>query len=652
MRWSNASLGFRLTAAFLFVAALTFGVTATLFGFQQELTTRTRTIYLDRVVPLGQLKLISDAYTVSVVDAAHKRQDGLLPSKVAGETLAAARDTIRSQWAAYRATYLTVEEAALAARADSQITRLEPVLERLKAAYAADSTPMLSEILTTALYPAVDPLSATLHDLAALQQRVAAEEFASFEKTAALEKQVAIGISLAAFAFAVLLGRRMAGQVTGALGAISTTVGDLRTRLQRLREALGELADGRIVSVAVTPPKAVTYAREDEVGAVIRDVNVMAQNTGDAVMALQTAMARLRDATEEIGKDIALARSGVLDVRTDAPVLPGVFGELSVGVRSVVQTIAEPIREANGVLAAVAERDVSARMVSHYTNDLADLETAINRAITNLDDALGEVAMAVGELSSVAEQIAGSSVALSDGATKQGVAVEAIAGRLRELNSSSEVNARTAADAGSLVEASREAARASVGTADELAHAMTRIAEGGAATGRIVHSIEEIAFQTNLLALNAAVEAARAGDAGRGFAVVAEEVRALALRSAAAARESTALIEAATTQTREGEQLTARMVSALRALDARMESISQVFTALAASSSAQRDAAHVATTGVMQVEAVTQQVAASAEESAAAAVEMRAQAASLDGLVSQFVRTAASAVPRRDQQYA
>jgi methyl-accepting chemotaxis protein len=77
-----------------------------------------------------------------------------------------------------------------------------------------------------------------------------------------------------------------------------------------------------------------------------------------------------------------------------------------------------------------------------------------------------------------------------------------------------------------------------------------------------------------------------------------------------------------------------------------------VFTALAASSSAQRDAARAATTGVMQVEAVTQQVAASAEESAAAAVEMRAQAASLDGLVSQFVRTAASASAQRDQEFA
>jgi methyl-accepting chemotaxis protein len=118
MRWSQASLGFRLTAAFLFVAALTLGVTATLFTFQQELTARTRTIYLDRVVPLAQLKSISDAYTLSVVDVAHRRQDGLLGSKEAGAMLAAARDTVRTQWAAYRATYLTVEEAAARTVAD------------------------------------------------------------------------------------------------------------------------------------------------------------------------------------------------------------------------------------------------------------------------------------------------------------------------------------------------------------------------------------------------------------------------------------------------------------------------------------------------------------------------------------------------------
>jgi methyl-accepting chemotaxis protein len=158
-------------------------------------------------------------------------------------------------------------------------------------------------------------------------------------------------------------------------------------------------------------------------------------------------------------------------------------------------------------------------------------------------------------------------------------------------------------------------------------------------TAKIVHSIEEIAFQTNLLALNAAVEAARAGEAGRGFAVVAEEVRALALRSAAAARESTTLIESASTQTNEGVQLTERMVSALRALDARMDDISRAFTNVAASSVAQRDLTNAATMAVRDVEGITQQVAASAEESAAAAEELRAQAASLDGLVSRFQRS-------------
>ncbi len=643
MRWSHASLGFRLTVAFLLIAALSLGVTATLAGFQRELTARTRTIYQDRVVPLGQLKSISDAYAISVVDAAHKRRDGELSSEAAAAGLAAARDTIRLQWTAYRATYLTPEEARLAARADSQMLQVEPVLEGLRTAYATDNTARVDSIAKMVLYPTVDPLSETLHNLVALQQRVAADEFAHFERTASLATRVAIGISLVAFALAVLLGRRMAGQVVDALRAMSATVADLKARLQQLRGALGDLAEGRLATVAVTPPRPVTYTRRDEVGAVIQDVNGMAENTGAAMAALQTATTRLQDATTEIGKDIALARSGVLTVRADARALPGVFGELATGVRAIVQTIAEPILEAESVLAAVAARDVSVRMAGRYQHDLAELESAINRAVTNLDDALGEVAASAAELSMATREIASGAVALADGANRQGAAVESIAQRLREVNGSSEINARTAIEAGALVEESRNAARTSVDTADELSAAMTRMAEGSAATGRIVHSIEEIAFQTNLLALNAAVEAARAGEAGRGFAVVAEEVRALASRSAAAARESTSLIEAAAAQTASGVQLTTRMVAALRTLDERMEHISRAFTALANASSAQRDVANAAATAVHQVEEVTQQVAAAAEESASAAEEMRAQAASLETLVGRFRRSAGRA---------
>jgi methyl-accepting chemotaxis protein len=207
------------------------------------------------------------------------------------------------------------------------------------------------------------------------------------------------------------------------------------------------------------------------------------------------------------------------------------------------------------------------------------------------------------------------------------------------VNASGERSEVTAAEAGLLVQNSRETTAESVHTATELAAMMTAIADNGKSTARIVRTIEEIAFQTNLLALNAAVEAARAGDAGRGFAVVADEVRALASRSAVAARESAAFIETASQQTAGGVQLADHMLSGLRALDTRMTAMGEAFSALSEASTLQRRTATAATATATEVEEVTQQVASTAEESAASSEELQAQAASLQQLVARFQRT-------------
>jgi methyl-accepting chemotaxis protein len=325
-----------------------------------------------------------------------------------------------------------------------------------------------------------------------------------------------------------------------------------------------------------------------------------------------------------------------------APALPGAYGELVAGLEAMREAIAQPLREARDVLAAVADQDVSVRMAGHYANDLAALQKAMNRAIDNLEATLRNVAGAAAEVSAASDEIAAASTELAEGATRQAGSAEAIVQRLQEVQRLSESNAMRADAAASASVAGRDAAREGVHTMDQLGTAMTAIADSSAATGRIVRTIEEIAFQTNLLALNAAVEAARAGEAGRGFAVVAEEVRALAQRSAAAARESTTLIEESARHTTRGVALTHAATAALTTIDQHVAEVGGLLDQLAGTSATQRNVTLEAVTAMTGVATVTQQVGASAEETAATSEELRAQAGRLDALVSTFQRGRAS----------
>jgi methyl-accepting chemotaxis protein len=636
---SRRSLGTRLTLAFIGVASLSFAITSVSLWFQREMTARTRTIYNDRVVPLTQLKRVSDAYAVDIVDAANKRLIGVLSASAAESIVTTARERAAADWAAYKATYLTAEESQLVRRADSAFVGADSVVDQLAPALRAPKTTSLRRLVRDDLYRQFDALAASLHELVHLQERVAAEEFAKYEASATLATRMALAITVLAFCVAILLGRRIASDVTRGLSQLSDSMTGVKSRLTRLQAALVDLAEGRPTAFTLETVRTVESTRRDELGLVIGDLNAMASGTNEALEALARATLCLQQTTQEIGEDIARARAGTLTVRTDVMALPGVYGELSSGVRDVVRTVAAPIREAQQVLGAVADRDLTKRMHGTYERDLAELQSAMNRAIANLDGALTEVAMSADEVSQASREIADAAAGLADGAAHQGMAVAAIVRQLVEVNGSGERSEVTAAEAGLLVQNSRETTAESVHTATELAAMMTAIADNGKSTARIVRTIEEIAFQTNLLALNAAVEAARAGDAGRGFAVVADEVRALASRSAVAARESAAFIETASQQTAGGVQLADHMLSGLRALDTRMTAMGEAFSALSEASTLQRRTATAATATATEVEEVTQQVASTAEESAASSEELQAQAASLQQLVARFQRT-------------
>ncbi len=235
-------------------------------------------------------------------------------------------------------------------------------------------------------------------------------------------------------------------------------------------------------------------------------------------------------------------------------------------------------------------------------------------------------------------EVAHNSASLAQGASEQAASLQETSATLEEISGMARTNTASARKASELTGQSRTATERGQKDIDEMNAAMAAITESSTAIARIIKTIDEIAFQTNLLALNAAVEAARAGEAGAGFAVVAEEVRALALRSAAAARETAGQIEDAVRKSRNGAEVAARVAASIDGASARIREIDTLVGEISRASSEQSEAVAQVNGAVGQMDQVVQSSAARAEEGAALAEELSAQAASLRQTIDDLAR--------------
>jgi methyl-accepting chemotaxis protein len=298
--------------------------------------------------------------------------------------------------------------------------------------------------------------------------------------------------------------------------------------------------------------------------------------------------------------------------------------------------VVAPVEEATRVLECLAERDLTARVQGEYLGDHARIKKAMNRAVANLDEVLGEVWEATEEVTGASEQIGRGSQKLAEGASEQASALQEVSSSLQQLSSMAKQNVGNAKEAQSLAESARSSATRGVDRMGALTGAMEKIKASSDATARIVKTIDEIAFQTNLLALNAAVEAARAGDAGKGFAVVAEEVRRLAQRSAEAARNTAALIEDSVKNAESGVELNDDVLKQLGEIAGQVNRVGEVMGEIAAASEQQSDGVIQINNAVEQMNGVTQGVASNSEQSAASAEELSGQAERMRELVTTF----------------
>lgn len=264
------------------------------------------------------------------------------------------------------------------------------------------------------------------------------------------------------------------------------------------------------------------------------------------------------------------------------------------------------------------------------------LGKSLEQLCHDMSDIMERVSETANQVTSGAEQVSSASQSLSQGATEQASALEQISAALGESASQIKANAGSASIAQQNTARTKDSANQGSKQISLTVKAMNEISQVSKQMSQIIKVIDDIAFQTNLLALNAAVEAARAGRHGKGFAVVAEEVRNLAGRSAKAAKETAELIESSIHKVQNGIQESDNAAKIFQEISKNIIEVSGQIDDIATSSNMQSEGVAQVSSGIGNIDKVTQQNTANAEETASAAAELSGQALELQNLLSRF----------------
>ena len=378
---------------------------------------------------------------------------------------------------------------------------------------------------------------------------------------------------------------------------------------------------------------------------------------------------------------VQAAIAGNLSARADGNRHMGGYRDIVEGFNDTLDAITTPIKEASIVLEEMSKGNLDVMMEGEYNGDHAVIKNALNHTLSSIrgyiveiseilhEVSLGNLSVSIdreymGEFEKIrtslnhslnafndmfvsinqaAEQVAAGSrqasegsQLLSQGATEQAGAIEELTASINEIAMQTKKNAERAALASELADTAQSNAIEGNTQMQEMLKSMEGINEASENISKIIRVIHEIAHQTNILALNAAIESARAGKYGQGFAVVADEVRNLAARSAAAAKDTEALIQSSINQVQDGMAIAESTAQSLYGIVDGAKQVANLINEIAEASRDQAAGIAQINKGIEQVSHVVQSNSATAEESAAISEEMHAQAEMLKSLVDSF----------------
>lgn len=315
------------------------------------------------------------------------------------------------------------------------------------------------------------------------------------------------------------------------------------------------------------------------------------------------------------------------------------LGSLAEAFRNMAVILETVISDASRVLSEMADGnfDVRTEAEEQYVGSFQSLLSSIRKLNRDLSITLGKINQSADQVAEDSGRVSNGSQALSQGATEQAAAIEQLAATIAGISHQVKDTAENALEArGQSGRAGDEMEECNKQMHDMM-EAMEEITRTSNEIGKIIKTIEDIAFQTNILALNAAVEASRAGIAGKGFAVVADEVRNLASKSSEASKDTAELIESSIKAVARGTNIADSTADSLKKAVAEVRAASSKVEMIADAAENQADAVEQVTQGVDQIASVVQTNSDTAVESAAASQELSSQADILKSLVAKFI---------------
>ena len=339
---------------------------------------------------------------------------------------------------------------------------------------------------------------------------------------------------------------------------------------------------------------------------------------------------------QQVSDVIRGAVGGDLSGRIPLEGKAGFLLQLSGQMNDLLSAIASSIDQVSGLLRALSQGDLTARMDGDFRGVFARMRDDANATVAHLTGIVSDIQEAAGSINAAAGEIASGNDDLSRRTEQQAASLEETAASMEELTSTVKQNADNARQANQLAQGAAGVAAQGGKVVERVVATMGSIEASSKKIADIIGVIDGIAFQTNILALNAAVEAARAGEQGRGFAVVAGEVRALAQRSASAAKEIKQLIDESVGQVTDGSVLVRQAGDTMGEIVGSVQRVTDIMADISAASQEQSSGIEQVNQTVTQMDEATQQNAALVEQATAAARSMEEQAHRLVEAVAMF----------------